>query len=47
MGGMPESLRVFGGAERLDELLESLSAAVFGDADLDHLAPDAQPRAPS
>jgi type I restriction enzyme R subunit len=47
MGGLPESLRVFGGAERLDELLESLSAAVFGGADLDHPAPDAQPRAPS
>jgi hypothetical protein len=47
MGGMPEALRVFGGADPLDELLESLSAAVFGDADPDHAAPGAQPRAPS
>ena len=47
MGGMPEALRVFGGAEPLDELLESLSAAVFGDTDTDLPAPDAQPRAPS
>ncbi len=47
MGGLPEALRVFGGAEPLDELLESLSAAVFDDVDPDHPAPDAQPRAPS
>lgn len=32
MGGIPEALRVFGGADRLDELLESLSAAVFPSA---------------
>lgn len=31
MGGLPEALRVFGGDERLDELLESLNAAVFQD----------------
>jgi len=47
MGGLPEALRVFGGAEPLDDLLESLSAAVFGDADPDHPAPRAQPCAPS
>jgi type I restriction enzyme R subunit len=29
MGGMPEAQRLFGGAGPLDELLESLSAAVF------------------
>ena len=29
MGGMPEAQRLFGGADALDELLESLSAAVF------------------
>ena len=29
MGGLPEALRVFGGEDRLDELLASLSAAVF------------------
>jgi type I restriction enzyme R subunit len=34
MGGLPEALRVFGGEERLGDLLESLSAAVFqGDGD--------------
>jgi len=31
MGGLPEALRVFGGDERLDELLEGLNAAVFQD----------------
>jgi type I restriction enzyme R subunit len=29
MGGMPEAQRLFGGAGALDDLLESLSAAVF------------------
>ena len=29
MGGLPEALRVFGGDERLDELLAGLNAAVF------------------
>lgn len=43
MGGLPEALRVFGGAEPLDDLLESLSAAVFGDADTDHPAPGVHP----
>ncbi|MFT4194878.1 hypothetical protein, partial [Ottowia sp.] len=33
MGGLPEALRVFGGEGPLDELLESLSAAVFLDDD--------------
>ena len=32
MGGIPEALRIFGGVDRLDELLESLSAAVFRSA---------------
>ena len=47
MGGLPEALRVFGGVEPLDDLLESLSAAVFNDGDPDYPAADAQPRAPS
>lgn len=47
MGGMPEALRVFGGADVLDDLLESLGAAVFGDADPSHPDPGVQPRAPS
>jgi hypothetical protein len=47
MGGMPEAMRVFGGAEALDDLLESLSAAVFGDAGPSNPAPGVQPRAPS
>ena len=47
MGGMPEALRVFGGSGPLDDLLESLSAAVFGDANPEHPAPGVQPRAPS
>ena len=46
MGGLPEALRVFGGAEPLDDLLESLSAAVFGDADTDHPAPGVHPHTP-
>jgi len=29
MGGLPEAQRLFGGADKLDELLEDLSAAVF------------------
>lgn len=35
MGGLPEALRVFGGEERLGELLDSLSAAVFAGRDSD------------
>jgi type I restriction enzyme R subunit len=33
MGGLPEAIRVFGGQERLDVLLESLNADVFGPAE--------------
>jgi hypothetical protein len=36
MGGLPEALRVFGGAAALEALLESLTLAVFfnpGDSD--------------
>jgi len=40
-------MRVFGGAEVLDDVLESLSAAVFGDADPSQPDPGVQPRAPS
>jgi type I restriction enzyme R subunit len=29
MGGLPEAMRVFGGSDALDALLESLNAAVF------------------
>jgi type I restriction enzyme R subunit len=47
MGGLPEALRVFGGAEALDDILESLSAAVFGDADPSQQDSGVQPRAPS
>ena len=47
MGGLPEALRVFGGAEALDDILESLSAAVFGDADPSQPDSGVQPRAPS
>ncbi len=47
MGGMPEAMRVFGGAEVLDDILESLSAAVFGDVDPSQPDPGVQPRAPS
>lgn len=47
MGGLPEALRVFGGAEALDDILESLSAAVFGDADPSQQNSGVQPRAPS
>ena len=47
MGGMPEALRIFGGTEALDDLLESLSAAVFGDAKPSQPDLGAQPRAPS
>lgn len=47
MGGLPEALRVFGGAEALDDILESLSAEVFGDADPSQPDPGVQPRAPS
>lgn len=32
MGGLPEALRMFGGAEALDALLDSLTLAVFADA---------------
>ncbi len=48
MGGLPEALRVFGGADALDALLESLSAAVFAVAapSIDS-APGAQLRASS
>lgn len=35
MGGLPEALRVFGGAEPLDALLESLNGGVFNDAEQD------------
>ena len=45
MGGLPEALRVFGGDARLDELLESLNAAVFKD---DHEDPaDGVPSQPA
>jgi type I restriction enzyme, R subunit len=37
MGGLPQAMRVFGGAERLEALLEDLNAAVFQD-------PQARPR---
>ena len=47
MGGLPEALRVFGGTEALDDILESLSAAVFGDADQSQQDTGVQPRAPS
>ncbi len=47
MGGLPEALRVFGGTEALDDILESLSATVFGDADPSQPDPGVQPRAPS
>ncbi len=47
MGGLPEALRVFGGAEALYDILERLSAAVFGDADPSQADPGVQPRAPS
>ncbi|MBN8505824.1 MAG: DEAD/DEAH box helicase family protein [Burkholderiales bacterium] len=47
MGGLPEALRVFGGGQALDDILESLSAAVFGDADPSQPDPGVQPRAPS
>ncbi|MBN8491041.1 MAG: DEAD/DEAH box helicase family protein [Burkholderiales bacterium] len=33
MGGLPEALRVFGGEDRLDDLLNSLNDAVFGPKD--------------
>ena len=46
LGGMPEALRVFGGAERLDTLLESLTAAVFQSGDsTNNNGPAAQPPA--
>jgi hypothetical protein len=45
MGGMPEARRVFGGAEVLDDILDSLSAAVFGDADPSQPDPGVQPTA--
>ncbi len=33
MGGLPEALRVFGGEDRLDDLLDSLNEAVFAPKD--------------
>ena len=33
MGGLPEALRVFGGEDKLDDLLDSLNDAVFGPKD--------------
>ena len=33
MGGLPEALRVFGGEDNLDDLLDSLNDAVFGPKD--------------
>lgn len=47
MGGLPEALRVFGGAEALDDILERLSAEVFADVDPSQPDPGVQPRAPS
>lgn len=48
MGGMPEALRLFGGADRLAALLDSLNAAVFTtESETNHpSAPEAQASAP-
>lgn len=45
MGGMSEAARVFGGAKPLDELLDSLNAAVFADDAPSGAQPDARPSA--
>ncbi len=47
MGGLPEALRVFGGAEALDDVIDSLNAAVFIESDTDTPNDAAQPRAAS
>ena len=44
MGGLPEALRVFGGTETLDDLLDSLSTAVLSQLGNDHATDAAQPR---
>ena len=47
MGGLPESLRVFGGLEALDDVIDSLNAAVFIHPDTTHANAAAQPHAAS
>jgi type I restriction enzyme R subunit len=39
MGGLPQAVRVFGGEARLEALLASLNAAVFGTGEIDGAAP--------
>ena len=47
MGGLPEALRVFGGLEALEDVIDSLNAAVFIHSDTTHPNAVAQPHAAS
>jgi type I restriction enzyme, R subunit len=48
IGGLPQAVRVFAGAERLESLIESLNAAVFGGDTTSASAPsDEAPRPPA